>query len=103
MTRTVQGMWSNIVRLLNVYGPTETTVNVLYCQMRPEYDVGVVGKPLRNVKAYILNDQFQEVPVGSIGQLAIGGAQLAREYTDEASTRASFPMHRDFGRIFLTG
>ena len=103
MTRTVQGMWSKTVRLLNVYGPTETTVNVLYCQMRPEYNMGVVGKLLRNVKAYILNDQFQEVPVGSIGQLAIGGAQLARECTDEASTRASFPMHRDFGRIFLTG
>ena len=103
MTKTVQGMWSNTVRLLNVYGPTETTVNVLYCQMRPEVDIGVIGKPLRNVKAYILNDQLQEVPVGSIGQLSIGGVQLAREYTDKASTRASFPIHQDFGRIFLTG
>ena len=67
MTRTVQGMRSNVVRLLNVYNSTETTVDVLYCQMRSEYNVGVVGKLLRNVKAYILNDQFQEVPVGSMG------------------------------------
>ena len=71
MTKTVQGMWSNTVRLFNVYGPTETSFNMVYCQAQPLSDVGVIGKPLRNVMAYILNDQHQEVSVGSIGQLAV--------------------------------
>ena len=37
----------------------------------------------------------------SSGQLAISGVHLTREYTDESSTLASFPKHRDLGGSFL--
>ncbi|KAG9230477.1 hypothetical protein BJ875DRAFT_546147 [Amylocarpus encephaloides] len=103
MTAKVQRTWANAVRLLNVYGPTETTVNVAYCQVQPDSDVSVIGKSMRNIQLYILNDQLQEVPVGSVGQLAIGGVQLARGYTDEDLSKICFLTHRVFGRIFLTG
>lgn len=103
MTKTVQRVWSKALRLLNVYGPTETTVNVAYCHVKPDSDVGIIGKPLRNVMLYIFNDQLQEVPLGSIGQLAVGGVQLARGYTDRGFDKISFVTHRVFGRVFLTG
>ncbi|TAQ85239.1 hypothetical protein B7494_g6435 [Chlorociboria aeruginascens] len=39
-------------------------------------NVSIIRKPLRNVMLYISNDQLQEVPLGSIGQLAVGEVQL---------------------------
>jgi non-ribosomal peptide synthetase component F len=87
MTKTVQRVWSKALRLLNMYRPTETTLNVSYCHIQPESDVSVIGKPLRNVKYYILNDQLQEVPLGTSGQLAVGGVQLARSYTNRTCVK----------------
>ncbi|KPM37546.1 Linear gramicidin synthase subunit B [Neonectria ditissima] len=103
MTKTVQGIWSQATKLLNVYGPSETTVNVTCCQVRPGVDVGIIGKPLKNVRIHILNDQLQEVPPGGVGQLAVGGAQLARGYTDKNLDQGSFVEHPRLGRLFLTG
>ncbi|KAM5357644.1 hypothetical protein ACJZ2D_016057 [Fusarium nematophilum] len=103
MTKTVQGIWSQAAKLLNVYGPSETTVNVTYCQVRPVGDVGIIGKPLRNVLIHILNDQLQEIPSGGVGQLAVGRAQIARGYTDKNLDQGSFVTHPRLGRLFLTG
>ena len=103
MTKAVQGIWSKALRLLNVYGLTEATVNAVYCHVQPASNVAIIGKPLRNVKVYILNDQLQEVPLDSVGQLAIGGVQLARGYVNKDLDKKSFITHRIFGRIFLTG
>ena len=94
----VQGIWSNAVRLVDVYGPTETTVNMVYYHMRPECNISVIRKPLRNTMTDVINGHCQEVPVGSVEQLAIGCAQSARGYTDNALIRMSFPKHRKFNR-----
>ncbi|MCA1682268.1 MAG: hypothetical protein LC700_03965, partial [Actinobacteria bacterium] len=49
----------------NFYGPTECTVDALSCRvvegMRP-----AVGRPLDNLRAYLLDDQLRPVPVGCI-------------------------------------
>lgn len=103
MTRAVQQTWCTAVRLLNVYGPTEATVNVVSCHVQPETAVGVIGKPLKNCAVYVLNDQLQEVPWGSVGNLAIGGLQLARGYVDTDMDKGAFVSHPTFGRIFLSG
>lgn len=39
-----------------------------------------IGKPLRNVKAYVVNSQLKRVPVGAIGELYIGGVGISRGY-----------------------
>ncbi|MGB8195200.1 MAG: amino acid adenylation domain-containing protein [Chitinophagaceae bacterium] len=69
------------IRLINAYGPTENTVSSIL-SIDPLHASGCVtiGKPLDNVKAYILDSRMQPVPVGVTGELYLGGVQLARGY-----------------------
>ncbi|PYC61625.1 hypothetical protein C7C46_33665, partial [Streptomyces tateyamensis] len=65
------------VTAYNVYGPTECTVDALYgrCADRPERPV--VGRPGRNLRAYVLDDALRPVPPGMAGELYLAGAQVA--------------------------
>ncbi|MFM0456284.1 AMP-binding protein, partial [Paraburkholderia nemoris] len=71
------------VRLDNLYGPTETTVAALYRRTQPE-DTQHVSAPIgiaypgRSV--CVLDGDGNEVPVGGLGELCIGGVSLARGY-----------------------
>ncbi|MGB8191171.1 MAG: amino acid adenylation domain-containing protein [Chitinophagaceae bacterium] len=69
------------IKLINAYGPTENTVSSIL-STDPLHASGCVtiGKPLDNVKAYILDSRMQPVPVGVTGELYLGGVQLARGY-----------------------
>ncbi|WP_103071998.1 hybrid non-ribosomal peptide synthetase/type I polyketide synthase [Aquimarina sediminis] len=64
--------------LYNNYGPTEITVDALSGRM----DNGLVhiGKPISNTKAYILNQEFELMPIGVPGGLYISGDGVARGY-----------------------
>ncbi len=65
--------------VVNLYGPTETTVDALAAPVtagsRP-----VVGRPLPNVRAYVLDGRLQPAPVGVPGELFLAGPQVARGY-----------------------
>jgi len=67
-------------RLFNVYGPTETTVWATAAEIRASDQVVTIGRPLANVKAYVLNPERRLVPVGVVGELWIGGAGVALGY-----------------------
>lgn len=103
MTELVRDVWAKAVRLLNVYGPTEATVNVTATTVDFDSNVAVIGRSLSNMKTYVLNERLQQVPCGTVGQLAVAGPQLARGYTDEALNENAFVVHPVFGRLFLTG
>ncbi|MFD9073621.1 AMP-binding protein, partial [Streptomyces lasiicapitis] len=68
-------------RLGNEYGPTEATVAVTAHDVSgaPE---GVVpmGAITAGSTAHLLDDQLQPVPTGDVGELYLGGAQLALGY-----------------------
>src|SRR5260370_25867689 len=69
--------------LVNNYGPTECAVVATSGQVladdksnqRPS-----IGKPISNVQIYILDEELREVPCGSVGEIYVGGAGLARGY-----------------------
>ncbi len=98
-------------RLYNHYGPTENTVvttgtRVEKTNENPSFPS--IGKPIANVKTYILNTDLQPVPIGSIGELYIGGYGLARGYYNEPGlTAESFipdPFSEAGGeRLYKTG
>jgi len=56
-----------------------------------------IGRPLPNVKAYVLDKHRQPVPIGVVGELYIGGAGVARGYINEPEmTKQKFipnPFH----------
>ncbi|MDQ3826654.1 MAG: condensation domain-containing protein, partial [Actinomycetota bacterium] len=67
----------------NFYGPTETTIDALSCRVG-ELERPAVGRPLRNMRAYVLDGALRPVPVGVAGELYLAGAQLARGYLNRA-------------------
>ncbi len=92
--------------LVNNYGPTENTVVSTYFRVDREYENIPIGKPVDNVRAYVIDKNYKLVPEGVPGQLAVAGDSLARGYLyNESLTKEKF-IENAFSydsRIYLTG
>ncbi|MEL6557228.1 MAG: amino acid adenylation domain-containing protein [Bacteroidota bacterium] len=69
--------------LVSQYGPTETTIGCTAHYYKPsnKYNQDVViGKPLANCKAYVLDEYKNPLPYGIPGELYIGGDGVAKGY-----------------------
>ena len=67
--------------IFNCYGPTETTVES-NCHELTHADRVTVGRPLLNMTECIVDQDMNELPVGVVGELLIGGVQVARGYNN---------------------
>ncbi|PRE81688.1 amino acid adenylation domain-containing protein [Burkholderia gladioli] len=77
--------------LLNGYGPTEGTVCAAAWRCQPGFDDDTVpiGRPIGNVRLYLLDAHGQPVPVGTPGEIHIGGAGVARGYLNQPALSAA--------------
>ncbi|MCC4598403.1 amino acid adenylation domain-containing protein, partial [Xanthomonas campestris pv. phormiicola] len=70
--------------LLNMYGITETTVHVTAHALTPQDAQrgghSPIGRPLADLRAYVLAGDGQCLPIGVAGELHVAGAGLARGY-----------------------
>lgn len=95
--------------LINLYGPTETGIHVTGWVCTPgETGPVPIGRPLPNVRAYIVDEALNAVPEGVQGELLIGGVQVARGYLRRPElTRERFlpdPFVEDpMARCYRTG
>ncbi|OWO87090.1 non-ribosomal peptide synthetase [Photorhabdus luminescens] len=101
--------------LINMYGITETTVHVTYKKLTQDDATAVscIGRPLNDMYAYVLNRSGNLVPVGTPGELYIGGAGLARGYLNRPELTAErfienpFATNEDkqrgYTRLYKTG
>lgn len=64
----------------NLYGPTECTVDSTVCKIGFKNQKSNIGRPIPNVKIYILDKFLQIVPIGVAGEIYIGGKGLSRGY-----------------------
>ncbi|MCR8844952.1 amino acid adenylation domain-containing protein [Paenibacillus sp. SC116] len=95
-------------KLYNLYGPTEATVDVTHweCHKESPWEVVPIGRPVANTQTYILDDHLQMVPIGTPGELYIGGVQVGRGYLNrEELTRERFIQDpfRMGGNLYKTG
>ncbi|WP_199714483.1 non-ribosomal peptide synthetase [Micromonospora radicis] len=67
-------------RLVNGYGPTEATVYATMAEIPVDPDEVTIGRPLPNVRAYLLDPAGRPVPIGVPGELYLAGAGLADGY-----------------------
>ncbi|HJR80154.1 MAG TPA: amino acid adenylation domain-containing protein [Anaerolineales bacterium] len=73
----------------NLYGPTETTIWSTLYQVKEVIDKPIpIGKGIANTSVYVLNRQLEPVPIGSVGDLYIGGAGVARGYLNRPEETA---------------
>jgi len=74
--------------LWDMYGPTEITVYATANKVTTADAVPCIGKPLPNVKGYILDALLHPVPVGVTGELYIGGEGVAKGYLNRPELTA---------------
>ncbi len=76
--------------LHNLYGPTEATVDVSYfdCSTGEILNTIPIGKPIDNIRLYILDKNNLLQPVGVAGELHIAGDGLARGYINRPELTA---------------
>ncbi len=89
-------------RIFNCYGPTEITVASNNKELT-HADVVTVGKPQLNVIEYIVDQDGNELPVGVVGELYIGGRGVAHGYNNlDEMTRERFIDYHGT-RIYKSG
>ncbi|APR84358.1 Non-ribosomal peptide synthase [Minicystis rosea] len=77
--------------LRNQYGPSETHVVTEHVLTGPPSQwpaLPPIGRPIHNVKAYLLDEHRRPVPEGVRGELYFGGAQVARGYLNRPDLTA---------------
>jgi non-ribosomal peptide synthetase-like protein len=97
--------WTRARRqIINTYGPTEASSDTSRQSLRPGEPI-TIGSPFANVSYVILEvDQTQPLPHGEVGELCIGGVQVARGYRNlPEQTAQKFIRHPQFGRLYRTG
>ncbi|MEH1944124.1 MAG: amino acid adenylation domain-containing protein [Nostoc sp.] len=83
--------WSQGRRFFNAYGPTESTVCATVAECHAGDTQATIGRAIANTQVYILDSHLQPVPIGTPGELYIGGDGLARGYLNRPElTRERF-------------
>ncbi|MEW5928253.1 MAG: amino acid adenylation domain-containing protein, partial [Gemmatimonadota bacterium] len=108
-TAEIVARWAPGRRLLNAYAPTEATVyaTVFDCAAAGE-GPPPIGRPIANLRAYVLDARMAPVPLGGAGEVYLGGAGVVRGYHGRAELTAERfvpdPFSGDVGaRLYRTG
>ncbi|WP_432070935.1 amino acid adenylation domain-containing protein [Streptomyces sp. AA1529] len=99
-------------RLVNLYGPTEATVDVTHQPVEGLTGRArlPIGRPVDNLRLYVLDDRGRQAPVGIPGELHIAGVGLARGYlgrpeltAERFTTGAAVRAATGEDRLYRTG
>jgi amino acid adenylation domain-containing protein len=107
-------MWRHIqsdIRLVNEYGPTETVVGCLAYDVPKNFSLSrpvPIGRPIANMRIYVLDRHGEPAPIGVPGEIYIGGVGVARGYLNQPELTierfAKDPFVSDAGaRMYKTG
>ncbi|WP_285601893.1 non-ribosomal peptide synthetase, partial [Kineosporia sp. NBRC 101731] len=97
--------------LHNLYGPTEAAVDVTAHPVDPTGLNGTVvvpiGRPVQNTTTLVLDTWLRPVAPGVIGELYLGGVQIADGYLNQSALSAqrfvADPFAADGSRLYRTG
>jgi amino acid adenylation domain-containing protein len=97
--------------LVNNYGPTEATVVATSGSVYPTAQADgrpTIGRPIANTQIYVLDECLRQVPIGTPGEMYIGGVGLAQGYLNRPDlTEEKFIQHpfsnEPGARLYKTG
>jgi amino acid adenylation domain-containing protein len=81
----------------NLYGPTEDTTYSTYYVVPRGADQVLVGAPVANTQAYVVDRHLQPVPIGVAGELYLAGDGLSRGYANHPAMTAERFVPNPFG------
>ncbi|MDB4951686.1 MAG: hypothetical protein JWM27_4335 [Gemmatimonadetes bacterium] len=95
-------------RFLNAYGPTEATVCATIAFDEDGSRKPSIGKPIANVRVYVLDAYGEPTPIGVPGEICVGGAGVTRGYLGRPGLTAERYLPDPFGgdagaRLYRTG
>ena len=106
-------LWRDIepgLRLINEYGPTETVVGCVVHEIPSSFDASLpvpIGRPIANMRVYVLDQARQPVPAGVTGEIHLGGPGVARGYLNRPDLTAERFVDDPFAgageRMYVTG
>jgi amino acid adenylation domain-containing protein len=96
------------LRLHNLYGPTEAAVDVTSWECVGGFERVPIGKPISNIRIYVLDAHRQPVPIGAAGEIYIGGVGVGRGYLNRVELTAERFLQDPFSatadaRMYRTG
>ena len=107
----VAAKWAPGRRFFNGYGPTEATVGPLIQEVKRaqgERREVLIGRPINNMRVYLLDQEQRPVPIGVTGEIYIGGPGLARGYIGRQDLNTAHFVPHPFAqtpgeRLYKTG
>jgi len=82
--RRLRALCSSEAQLVNSYGITETAIHSTLADHIDDASAGdaivSIGRPMTNVRIYVLDQALQPVPVGVHGELCVGGLGVGEGY-----------------------
>ncbi|WP_026475839.1 non-ribosomal peptide synthetase [Alkaliphilus transvaalensis] len=90
LNKEIMDQWRRDMVIINAYGPTEGTIcsTMIFGDEIGNRSTVPIGKPLPNIKAYIVSADEKLQPVGVAGELWISGVGLARGYLNKQELTA---------------
>ncbi|HEX8145432.1 MAG TPA: amino acid adenylation domain-containing protein [Pyrinomonadaceae bacterium] len=100
------------IPLLNAYGPTECSDDVTHHAIEKRVGAEVVrmpiGRPVANLRVYVLDSRMKPTPIGVCGEIYVGGVGVGRGYLGDGKRTAEVFLPDPFGeevgaRLYRTG
>ena len=105
VSQEVVSRWSRGRSFFNIYGPTEVTITATVMRCVADGRPPPIGRPIANLRAYVVDRAGRLAPLGVPGELYLGGLGVARGYLKRPELTERLFITNPFGdgRVYRTG
>lgn len=80
--------WRSQAHFFNRYGPTEIAIECAVASCEAQAGQTPIGHPVAGASLVVVDERLQQVPIGGIGELLVGGLGVAQGYRHQPGLTA---------------